>query len=204
MKKMFRILVAGMFYLVASDNAILAQQTKSGAPLIPIPAGDIRKQPPESGAAPKIRIGKAEISKLANGLTVIVVENHKLPRISVKLFVDFDPVLEKDTAGLVDLTGEMLTKVTTSRSKAQIDEEVDFMGATLSSDAHGLSGACLSKHTDQLLAVMADALLRPSFPVEEFEKAKSRNDNTLTVGKDNPNTIAANLGAALSIGKDHP
>ncbi len=48
----------------------------------PMPTGDVRKQAPAAGDAPKIQIGKAETFKLENGLTVIVVENHKLPKVS--------------------------------------------------------------------------------------------------------------------------
>src|SRR5690349_13651782 len=58
------------------------------APSIPLPTGEVRKQAPVAGAAPKIQIGKAETFKLENGLTVIVVENHKLPKVSYQIFVD--------------------------------------------------------------------------------------------------------------------
>ena len=110
----------------------------SKAPMIPLPTGDVRKKAPASGNAPKVQIGKAETFKLDNGLTVIVVENHKLPKVSYRVFIDNDPVLEKDAAGYLDLTGELLSKGTKTRTKAQIDEQVDFLGATFFSDANGV------------------------------------------------------------------
>lgn len=174
------------------------------APQIPLPTGDVRKNAPTAGTAPKIQIGNAETFKLDNGLTVIVVENHKLPKASYRLFVDKDPVLEKDAAGYIDLTGELLSKGTSTRTKAQIDEQVDFIGASLSSDANGLSGSCLSKHSDKLLAIMADVLLNPVFPQEELDKSKKRAESGLASQKDDANAIAGNVASILRYGKDHP
>ena len=45
--------------------------------------GDFRSKPPSAGPAPVINIGKAQQFKLDNGMTVVVVENHKLPTLSI-------------------------------------------------------------------------------------------------------------------------
>lgn len=174
------------------------------APQIPLPTGDVRKAAPQPGTAPSIQIGKAETFQLENGLTVILVENHKLPKVSYRVFVDNDPVLEKDAAGYLDMLGELLSKGTKTRTKSQIDEQVDFLGAYLSSDANGVSGGCLSKHSDKLLTIMADVLLNPVFPQEELDKAKKRAESNLASQKDNANAIAGNLATILRNGKDHP
>lgn len=186
-----------------SPNAI-AQQTPSGAPIIPIPSSNVRQAAPAPGTAPKIQIGRAETFQLDNGLRVIVVENHKLPRVSFQIFVDNAPVLEKEAAGYTQLMGELLTKGTKNRSKTQIDEEVDFIGATLSPSANGLSGACLSKHAEKLLDIMSDALLHPTFPAEELDKAKRLEESNLAQEKDDPDAIADNVGSVLCFGKNHP
>lgn len=177
---------------------------KGNAPKIPIPTGNVRAAAPNPGDAPKIQIGKAETFQLENGLTVIVVENHKLPRVSYRVFVDSDPVMEKDAAGYIDMMGDLLTKGTTTRTKSKIDEEVDFIGASLFSDANGLTGACLSKHADKLLDVMSDVLLNPAFPEEELEKAKRRSESDLASQKDDANAIAGNVANILRYGKGHP
>lgn len=201
--KKYRILFIAV--LVAANAIVFAQnQTKSGAPVIPVPTGDVRKASPKPGSAPKIQIGKAETGKLANGLTVIVVENHKLPRVSFRVFADYDPVQEKDAAGYIEMMGELLSKGTKTRTKAQIDEAVDFIGATLSSDGNGVSGASLSKHADKLLELMSDVLLNPAFPQDELDKAKRRQESNLASAKDNANAIAGNVGAILRYGKEHP
>ncbi|MGI9160532.1 MAG: hypothetical protein ACR2K1_12355, partial [Saprospiraceae bacterium] len=104
----------------AGEKAVSsAEKPKGTAPAIPIPAGaDFRSGAPQAGAAPKIQIGKAETFQLDNGLKVILVENHKLPRVSFRVFVDHDPVLEKEAAGYVNMMGELLSKGTATRSKS--------------------------------------------------------------------------------------
>ncbi|MBL7776476.1 MAG: insulinase family protein [Saprospiraceae bacterium] len=204
MKKVLSILVAGLIVSAGAVSSSFAQNTKSGAPVIPLPKGDVRKAAPKEGSAPKIQIGTAETTKLKNGLTVIVVENHKLPRVSFRVFVDYDPVQEKDAAGYIDMMGELLGKGTVNRTKSQLDEEVDFIGATLSTDGNGVSGACLTKHTDRLLALMADVLLNPAFPEGELAKAKTRAESGLASAKDNADAIAANVASVLRYGKNHP
>ena len=189
---------------LAIPSSLLAQQTPSGAPSIPMPSGDVRKASPTPGSAPKIRIGKAETFKLENGLTVIVVENHKLPRVSYQIFVDNDPVQEKEAAGYVEMMGTLLAKGTKTRTKSQIDEAVDFIGASLSSSSNGVDGSCLSKHSEKLLEIMSDVLLNPTFPTEELDKAKRQAESGLAANKDDANAIAGNVGSILRYGKNHP
>lgn len=204
MKHISKITAAIAFVLAAALSTNLGAQTPSGAPAIPLPSGDVRKGAPAPGTAPKIRIGKAETFKLDNGLTVIVVENHKLPTVSFQIFVDNDPVTEKDAAGYVEMMGELLSKGTKTRTKDQIDEQVDFLGASLSSGANGVNGSCLTKHSTKLLEIMSDVLLNPTFPAEELEKAKRRQESNLAQAKDDANSIAGNVGSVLRYGKDHP
>lgn len=205
MKHISKITAVLVFILTtAFSSTVFAQLTPSGAPAIPVPTGDVRKEAPKPGSAPKINIGKAETFKLDNGLTVIVVENHKLPTVSYQIFVDNDPVQEKDAAGYIDMMGTLLAKGTTTRTKAQIDEAVDFIGASLSSSGNGVNGSCLSKHSDELLGIMSDVLLNPTFPLEELDKAKRQAESGLASNKDDANAIARNVSTVLRYGKDHP
>ncbi|RMG81833.1 MAG: insulinase family protein, partial [Bacteroidetes bacterium] len=111
-----------MCLLTYSFTALLAQE-------------DFRKNPPKPGPAPKIELGKAEHFTLENGLKVIVVENHKLPRVSFSVFVDTPPFLERDHVGAATLAGELLRAGTLNQTKSQIDEAVDFIGASLNTSA---------------------------------------------------------------------
>jgi zinc protease len=188
----------------AGEKASASKVPTGTAPQIPIPTGDVRKNAPKAGPAPTIQIGKAETFKLDNGLQVIVVENHKLPKVSFRVFVDYKPVLERDAAGYVDMTGELLSKGTTNRTKVQLDESVDFLGASLSSDANGASASCLSKHSEKVLELLSDVVLNPAFTQDEFDKAKRRSESGLASQKDDANAIAGNVGSRLRYGAKHP
>ncbi len=159
---------------------------------------------PEPGPAPEIQLGKPEMFTLSNGLKVFVVENHKLPRVAFSLVLDLDPIFEGDKAGYISTAGQLMSRGTTSRSKAQIDQEVDFMGASLSTSGSGVYGSSLTKHVENLLELMADVTLRPSFPADELEKIKTETISGLQANKDAPGAIASNVRGVLRYGKDHP
>ncbi len=163
-----------------------------------------RSKVPAAGPAPKIQIGQYQQFQLDNGLKVIVVENHKLPRVSYNINLDNDPLQEGAKAGYISLAGGLIQTGTKTKSKAQIDESVDYMGASLSTSSGGVYGSCLTKHTDNFLALMSDVLLNPSFPQEEFDKAKKQQLSGLTSEKTDPDGISGKLSAVLNYGSKHP
>ena len=183
---------------------IFVQCTPKTAQITDPSAQEFRKKAPAPGPAPVIQLGDYDRLSLDNGLEIIVVENHKLPQVSFQVFVDAPLIDEGDAAGYLSLAGQMLTQGTANRSKAEIDEAVDFIGASLSSSSSGLFGACLTKHTDALLDVMQEVLFEPSFPEEQFEKLKKQTLSSLAQQKEDPNSIASNVGSILRYGKDHP
>lgn len=165
---------------------------------------NFRSTAPAPGPAPKIELGESVQYELDNGLKVIVVENTKLPRVSFQIFVDAPSIMEGEVAGFVGMSGEMLSRGTASRTKAELDYAIDFMGASMSTSSSGVSGTCLTKHQDGLLEIMADVLFNPSFPEEEFDKLKTQTISGLATVKDDANAIASNVGSVLRYGKDHP
>lgn len=165
---------------------------------------DFRSQAPTPAPAPKIQINDPETFTLDNGLQVVVVENHKIPRVSFQLLLDNDPMLEGEFAGAASMAGQMLTKGTTTRTKAQLDEEIDFIGARLSTNDNGLFAASLTKHVPTLLELMADVVLNPAFPSDELDKMKKQQLSALASDKDSPDAIARNVASVLRYGKDHP
>jgi predicted Zn-dependent peptidase len=163
-----------------------------------------RSIPPSAGPAPEIKIGDYDKFTLSNGVEVIVVKNDKLPRVSFSLQVDADPMLEGDKAGVIDLTGQLMRRGTKKRSKAELDEEIDFIGASLSTSGSGVFASSLSKHQDKLLDIMSDVLLNPAFKKGELDKLKKQAMSGLASQKDNPNAIAGNVSSVLKYGKNHP
>ncbi len=159
---------------------------------------------PEAGPAPKLDFGKYKVYEMKNGLKLIVVEDHKLPRVSISLIVDRDPILEGKKAGYVQLAGEMLRQGTTTRPKADLDEEIDFIGASLNTSSSSVSASGLSKYTEKLISIMADVTLNPAFPAEEFEKLKKQAISGIESEKDDAAAIAENAFRARVYGLNHP
>ncbi|MDG1675371.1 MAG: insulinase family protein, partial [Flavobacteriales bacterium] len=133
-----------------------------------------RSKAPEAGHAPELKIGTPTKLKLENGLQVIVVENHRMPAVTWSMTLDYPPFLEGNKAGLTSIVSEMMGSGTEQRTKAQIAEEVEFLGASFRSSATGFFASSLSKHTGDLLRIVSDAILNPTFPEEELEKVKKQ------------------------------
>ena len=163
-----------------------------------------RSQKPIAATAPEIKLGKIEQFTLANGLQVFVVENHKLPKVAYSLSIDVDPVAEGDMAGYVQTSGQLMERGTKNRTKEQFDEQIDFIGATISTSPTGIYAASLKKHQEKLLDMMADVLMNADFKQDELDKIKKQTISGITSSKDDPDAIANNARAALLYGKDHP
>jgi predicted Zn-dependent peptidase/uncharacterized membrane protein YkoI len=185
MKKLLISSVAGLFLTTAA----FAQVDRSSAP--------------EPGPAPKPVIGKYEQFTLSNGLTVFVVENHKVPRVVWRLSLDVVPQNEGEKAGISEIMGQMLEAGTVSTPKEKLNEEVDFLGASINFYSEGAYGVSLSKHAEKLLALMSDNLLNPAFPAEELEKLKVKTSSELKSSENDPSAIASRAGAAIRYGS-HP
>lgn len=167
-------------------------------------ATSFRSTAPKAGPAREIKIGDYESFTLDNGLKVIVVENHKLPRISYQLFIDKDYNLEGEYSGLSGIAGDLLTKGTSKWTKSEIDEAVDYIGASLSTSSRGGFASSLTKHTENVLGIFSEVVKNPSFPEAEFDKIKNQTISGLQTEKDDPNAISRNVSNALVYGKDHP
>ncbi len=163
-----------------------------------------RTKSPLAGAAPKINIGNYSTFELSNGLKVILVENHKLPRVSFTLNLDIDPELEGESAGANKMAGELLSRGTLNRTKDVIDDEIDMIGATLSTSEVGIYAQVLTKHTNTLLEIMSDVLINPTFPQAELEKLKTQTLSGLAAQKEDPNTIAQHVADVVRFGSNHP
>ena len=107
MKKFFPIIALALVFFVAACSSSKKLD---------------RSAVPAAGPAPKIQIGQYQMATLPNGLKLVVVENHKLPRVSYSVSLDIDPIFEGDRAGYTMLSGELMKAGTKTRTKTQIDE----------------------------------------------------------------------------------
>ena len=158
---------------------------------------------PVGGPTPKIKLDKPKEFKLKNGIKVLVVENHKLPRVSYSLRIDGTPILEGEKAGVLSILGEMLGNGTTSIEKDVFNEEIDYLGANVSIGFRSSFASSLTKHNDRILELMADAIINPLLTVEEFDKTKEQLIEALKADEKSIDAIGSRVGNALSYGKDH-
>ena len=163
-----------------------------------------RSQQPEAGPAPEINLGKPETFTLDNGLKVLVVENHKLPRVSMTLTMDNPPHVEGDKAGVSNVMGAVLGEGTKDIPKDKFNEEIDYLGASVNFSSSGASANTLSKYFPRVLELMAKGSLNPDFNQEQFETEKERALENLKASEKDVASNARRISSALSYGKDHP
>ncbi len=163
-----------------------------------------RSKAPAAAAAPIIHIGTPQSFVLKNGLKVFVVENHKVPMVTYSLSLEIQPGLEGDKAGLYAMTGDLLLTGTTTRTKEQIDEEIDFIGAEVNTSSVGMAGRSLKKFSNQMLAVMSDVLMNPVFSDEQLAKLKKQTITGIVSSKEEPEAIAENISKRMLYGDHHP
>lgn len=207
MKKIFYLLIVAIFISQCTPETIDNTSTGDMGGIKIGSSPDLkldRSKMPKPGPAPKIQMGTYESFTLDNGLECIVVKNNKLPRVSFQYTLNIDPIMEKDKAGMQDMAGQMLSRGTKNRSKEKIDEEVDFIGATLNTYSTGIYASSLTKHSDKILELMADVLLNPTFPEEELEKVRTQTLSGLASAKNDPSAISGNVANVLRYGKTHP
>ena len=171
---------------------------------LPLAAQVDRSKMPEPGPAPEINIGDYESFELPNGLKVFVVENHKLPRVVFSLILHREPIMEKESTGYISIAGELLRAGTKNRSKDQLDEDIDFIGATLSTSSTGVFAYSLKKHSEKILELMSDVILNPAFDQGELDKIKKQTISGIKSSEDSPSAISSNVRKVLLYGKDHP
>lgn len=163
-----------------------------------------RSTMPEPGPAPKVNVDEPETFDLDNGLQVMIVENNKLPRVAISLRFDNPPHTEGAKAGVSGLTGDLLGTGTTTMSKDEFNEKVDFLGARLNFYASGANANTLSKYFPEVLKLMADGIVNPKFTQEEFDKSKARTIDGLKSSEKDVSYNARRVRSALAYGKDHP
>ncbi len=159
---------------------------------------------PKPGPAPKIKLGKPQSFNLKNGLRVMVVENHKLPRVSASLSLDNGPIFEGEKAGVMSLLSSLLGSGSKNISKDDFNEKVDFLGAQIYFGSQSANMSSLSKYFPTVLDLMADAAKNPVFTQEEFDTEVTKLVEGLKMGENSVGEIANRVQGVLTYGKKHP
>ncbi|HEY3251835.1 MAG TPA: pitrilysin family protein [Ignavibacteria bacterium] len=157
-----------------------------------------RSKPPKAGTPKDILFPEHFETTTVNGITVLVIENHKIPAVSVRLvFKNAGSYIDCEKHGLASLTAELLTKGTAKRTATEIAEEIDFLGASLTTgsdwDGGYVSLSCLKKHLENTVDVLADVVVNPEFKEEEIKRVKDQRISSILQGKDDPSNLSDKL-----------
>ena len=138
---------------------------------------------------------------LSNGMVLLTSEQRTLPMVSIELLVDAGSAHESaPQAGLANLTAKLLTYGTKRRSAVQINETLDFIGASLETacaqDTASLSMTVLKKDLGTGLELLADVLTQPAFPQPEIDRQKQAIIATIRATEENPGAVAGKAFAA--------
>ncbi len=163
-----------------------------------------RSQQPEPGPAPEIKLAEPFQFKMKNGLTVMIVENHKLPRASASLSIDNPPIVEGNKAGVSALTGSLLGKGTSTIDKDAFFEEVDYLGARINFGSQSANASSLSRYFDRVLELMALGALDPQFNDTEFKKEQDLLIEGIRSDEKSVTAAARRVEGVLAYGSDHP
>lgn len=161
--------------------------------------------PPKPGPRKPVNFPEVETFTAANGLPVYVVQNHEVPTVTAQLVVRCGSMDEEFVA---PFTASMLSEGTTTRSKAKIDDAIEFVGGSLGAGG-GLHTSTvwshvLAKDAKLALVLMADEVLRPAFPAEALEKLKQQAKTSLSFAKSQPAALASVLFDHVTYPSGHP
>lgn len=173
-------------------------------PLVALAQQIDRTKAPLPGKAPIIQVGDPVKFTLANGLQVFVVKNTKLPQVSVTLSLDYDGFKEGDKAGVAQMAGQLLKRGTITKSKAALDEAVEYLGGSLSTSSQSASASALKSNFPALLSLMSEVVLSPALSTEELEKIRKQVLSGIESNKDDADAIAGDVVKKLVYGANHP
>src|SRR6516162_2861195 len=158
-----------------------------------------KNRAPVSKEILKVRLPKPYETKLPNGLTVLILEDHRFPLVAVDFTFQGAGALWEpaDQHGLANVTAQMLREGTPSRNSKAINEEIDRLGASFFSSAPygdeeasaGASG--LSDNLDAWFPLTMDLILNSNFPADELAKLKERLKVQLIQQRQQPSFLAS-------------
>ncbi|MEW6364307.1 MAG: pitrilysin family protein [Acidobacteriota bacterium] len=168
-----------------------------------------RSAPPRVGPPPELRLPPLQHRRLSNALPVVLLEKHQVPVVEIDVVVKAGSALDPaGMAGLASMTAAMMDEGAGSMDALQLADAIDFLGARVSVSA-GLHQTVVSLSTplsklDDALPLLADVLLRPTFPARELDRERKNRLTTLLQWHDDPSAIASTLLRRVLYRRDHP
>lgn len=164
--------------------------------------------PAQTAPAQVFQIPAYQRVQLPNGLTLLLLEKHELPLISIEVGLRSGSVADPTgKEGTASLTASLLRKGTNTRSSEQVSSDLDFIGmqydAQVDQDATRVSADFLKKDLDAALALLGDVLLHPTFPEPEVKKKIAQEQDGIRAAKDEPREVIQLYFMKFLYG-DHP
>ena len=171
----------------------------------------IKGKAPVSDTVLKVVLPKAQHADLANGVHLIVLEDHRVPQVSIQIQMRgaggyYDPA---DMPGLASITAAMVSEGTKTRTSQQIATELDRLaanagaGTASSSETTVLSLGAMTEHLDKVLDIATDMLLNSTFPEQELARYKTRMKGNLVQQRAQPAYLAQEAYGRVVFGT-HP
>lgn len=170
-------------------------------PLTPLPQG---RGEPKPGAAPGVDLTKAKRVVLKSGVTVLMLENRRLPIVVADAFIKDVRLREpEEKSGVSALLGDMLEEGTAKHTGEQIADIIEATGGSLSLSSAGGSVKVLTPDTDTGLGLLFECLTQPTFPKEKVELRRAQLLSTIADVETQPQNRARQTLSAAVYG-DHP
>ena len=166
-----------------------------------------KETPPQGGEPQDFKLPEKESKKLDNGLTASLVQYGLIPKVNVNVIIKTGNIHEgPEEIWLADLTAELMGEGTTSMDFKTIAAKVAAMGGEVNistgPNQTTISGSVLSEFGPDLVNILADIVINPSFPSTEIERLKNDLKRQLTVQKSVPQSQALEKFRSL-VYKDH-
>ena len=168
-----------------------------------------RTKPPTLGAPPALRLPAVRTATLPNGLTIAVVEIHKVPVVEIQTLIDAGSARDPEgLPGLAAFTANMLTQGAGSRGPLALADEVAFLGAQLTAtsdfDVVTVRLHVPKSHLEPALDLLGDVLLRPQFADSEITRQRGLLATTILQQRDQPVAMASIAFPVIVMGTQHP
>ena len=166
-----------------------------------------RSVEPPLGPSPTFRAPDVWRETLANGLSVLGVEDRETPMVQFGLEIRGGMLVEAPgRTGVANLLAETMTEGTARRTPEELEEAIDLLGASLSvsagSTGFSISGSVMARNYDETMALVEEILLEPRFDSDRFELARQRVLSNIRQSDANPSFVASQAFDRLLYG-DH-
>lgn len=167
-----------------------------------------RSRPPEPGQPPALRMPPILQRKLSNGIPVWFVERHGVPMATVVLVLRAGATQDPEGKwGLAAMTAAMVEEGAGKRNSLAFADAVDLLGADLSAeagfDATTVDLSVPARNLVPALDLLADLVLRPSFPQAELARQKAQGLTGFLQMRSDPESLAGSAFASRVFGPGH-